>query len=120
MENDKKINLGKEGEKEAAKFLKKKGYKILDRNFRVKGGELDIVAEKSGEIVFVEVKARSSDKFMEPVEAITPKKRKSLRKAAEIFLLSKKLDLNPCRFDVITIIKKAGKSKIEHLENVYI
>jgi len=120
MEDHKRLKLGRKGEEEAEKFLKKKGYRILERNFRVKGGEIDIVAEKSGEIVFVEVRTRTSSEFMEPIESITPAKRKRLRRAAEVFLLSRGLELNPCRFDFISVVVNGSKFKIEHMENVYI
>ncbi len=120
MENNKRIELGREGEREAERYLKKKGYRILERNFRIKGGELDIVAEKDGEIVFVEVRTRENDFFMDPIFSITPKKRRSLRRAAEVFLLAKGLDLCPCRFDIITVLKKGRSVKIEHYENIFI
>jgi len=120
MEDHKNLNLGKKGEEVAAEYLKKKGYRILTQNFRVKGGELDIVAEKNGEIVFVEVRARSSNAIVSPAESITQEKRRRLRRAAEIFLVSKGLDLHPCRFDFIFVVKNNKKFEIEHLENVYI
>ncbi len=120
MEGHKRLNLGKKGEEKAEKFLKRKGYRILERNFRIKGGEIDIVAEKGGEIVFVEVRTRSSDDFMSPVESLTPAKREKLRRAAEVFLISRGLELNPCRFDFVSIVKDGSRYKIEHLENVYI
>ncbi len=120
MEVNKKIDLGNRGERKAEKYLRRKGYRILARNFRVKGGELDIVAEKDGEIVFVEVRSRSNGEFMDPVYSIGPKKRESLRRAAQIFLLAKGLDLQPCRFDVITLVGEGRKLQIHHYENVFI
>ncbi len=120
METNKKIELGKRGEREAEKYLKKKGYKIIARNFRVKGGELDIVAEKDGEIVFVEVRTRKSGEFMDPVYSIGPRKRERLRRAAQVFLVSRGLDLLPCRFDVITLVGEGKGFTLEHYENVFI
>ncbi len=120
MEKNKRIELGRKGEREAEKYLKKKGYRILDRNFRIKGGELDLVAEKDGEIVFVEVRTRERDDFMDPIFSITPKKRRSLRRAAEVYLLSRGLDLAPCRFDVITLVREGNSLKINHYENIFI
>ena len=63
-------NIGDMGEKKAVKFLKKKGYRILETNFKTKFGEIDIIAKKEGCICFVEVKTRSSDNFGEPREAV--------------------------------------------------
>lgn len=57
---------------------------------------------------------------MDPIESITPTKRRRLRRAAEVFLISRGLDLNPCRFDFISVVMHGSKFKIEHRENVYI
>ncbi len=117
----KEKNLGKRGEDIAENYLKKRGYKILARNFRIKGGEVDIIAEKDGEVVFVEVKTRSSEEFMPVIEAVDFHKRKRIRKAAEVFLLAKGLYAKPCRFDVITIVVSGRKVlSFDHIRNVQI
>lgn len=76
---------GKLGEDVAVQFLKKSGFKIIERNFRIRGGEIDIVAIEKDALVFVEVKTRKSDEFGTPLEAITPWKIKALIKAAEFY-----------------------------------
>jgi len=80
-------NLGILGEDLAAEFLRKNGYKILERNFRSKFGEIDIIAQDKDTLVFVEVKTRWSEKFGLPEEAITPWKIKKIKKAGEYYKL---------------------------------
>ena len=89
-------NLGRIAEDFAASLLQEKSYKILERNFRSRFGEIDVVAEKDGVLVFVEVKARWSRKFGTPEEAVTPWKLKKIQKTGEYYsilhpTLSKKL-----------------------------
>ena len=76
---------GKLGEDLAATYLKKNGFKILERNFRIRGGEIDIIATEKETLVFIEVKTRKTDEFGTPLEAITPWKMKALIKAAEFY-----------------------------------
>ena len=82
---------GKLGEDLAVQYLKKNGFKILDRNFRIRGGEIDIVAldpsmgSRQETLVFIEVKTRKSDEFGTPLESITPWKMRALIKAAEFY-----------------------------------
>ncbi len=95
--------LGRAGEVKAAEFLKKAGYKILEKNFRTHIGEIDVIALDNDYIVFVEVKTRMDDAFGAPSEAVTLKKREKYFKVATEYLLKEgKMD-SPCRFDVIEI-----------------
>lgn len=97
--------MGQKGERIAEKFLTKQGYKILDRNFHTRWGELDIVAKDSDVVVFVEVKARSDVDFARPEESVTPTKQEHLKKVAELWLLENyKVELPACRFDVISVV----------------
>ena len=101
------IQLGKEGEEAAARFLRKNGYRILYRNFQSpKGGEIDIVARdcKENELVFIEVKTRSTDKFGRPAEAVDAAKQMQIIKAANywLFLLDKPDVIY--RFDIVEVI----------------
>lgn len=84
---------GKLGEDMAAKFLEAKGYKILDRNYSTKFGELDIIALDNNVLVFVEVKTKTSDQFGSPEEMITPHKLRQIRNTAQSYLLN--LDKTP-------------------------
>lgn len=108
----KNIEFGKTGEEKAVEFLKNNGYKIIERNYRTKIGEIDIIAKHKKEIVFIEVKTRSSDDFGMPEESVNERKLKRIEKVAEIYLKSKKINL-PYRFEVLTILKEDENFKIE-------
>jgi len=103
---------GKIAEEKALKYLLKKGYKILDKNFYFKGGEIDIIALKEHTIHFIEVK--SGENF-NPIYNITPLKLKRIIKGIFIYLKKKKLNYKFC-IDVITV----QKDKITHIENITI
>jgi putative endonuclease len=108
------------GEDLAAKFLKEKGYKIIDRNFRKGYGEIDIIATRSKTLVFVEVKTRTSDKFGTPLEAITHFKLDSLVKTAYFYKsLNPKLP-DAMRMDAISVLLDYSNNpiSIEHIENI--
>ena len=101
--------LGQSGEDAAASLLQARGYRILARNFRCRWGEIDIIAEEGGYLVFVEVKTRSGRGFGAPAEAVDPKKRQRLRRVAERYLYCRGPrgrggEPPPCRFDVVTVV----------------
>jgi putative endonuclease len=110
--------LGKAGEDRAARFLAKQGYKILERNYRVPSGEIDLIALHQGEVVFVEVKTRTSDAFGAPELAVTPRKQRQMVKAALGYIKYKKLHQVPCRFDVVAI-NEAAEKEIELIQNAF-
>ncbi len=114
-----KKDKGKIGEEIAVKFLTKKGFKILRRNYRYGKGEIDIIAMDGDKLIFVEVKTRISDRFGTPEDSVTIKKRKQLRKIADAFLQTNEVEFSECRFDVIGIILKRGKLEINHIENAF-
>lgn len=121
MEKYNKV-LGNCGEDAAVKFLKKNGYSILERNFNIRGGEIDIIAQKGDYVVFVEVKTRSTDDYGGGLNAITYAKQQHLIKTAQTYLLTR----GECsaRFDVIVVNghmdgKKFKMSSIEHIENAF-
>lgn len=111
-------NLGKKGEDIAADHLKKTGYKIVSRNWKWGKNEIDIIAENSEFVIFVEVKTRSDDFQMHPVTAITREKQKSIIWAAEGYIKRFGIDKDS-RFDVITIINKEGQFEIDHIEDAF-
>ncbi|KFE99419.1 hypothetical protein IX39_01750 [Chryseobacterium formosense] len=111
--------LGKEAENLAADYLIKNGYKILVRNFRFKKNEVDIIAEKDNQIIVVEVKARSTDFFILPQEAVTKGKIKSIVSAANHFMeeFNKNQEV---RFDIISVLPDEKRNlNIEHIENAF-
>ncbi len=114
--------LGYSGEGLAARYLEKNGYKVLCRNYTVRGGELDLVACDKKYIVFVEVKTRSSDNFGRAGEAVDLRKVQRMVKTAEHFLYERADDSDVLgrqpRFDVIEIYTQKGT--LEHIKNIEI
>lgn len=112
-------DLGNLAEELAATFLEDKGYKILVKNLRYQKGEIDIIAEFNSEIIIIEVKARGSDIFMEPQEAVTKKKIKSLVMVADYFMKDRDLK-QEVRFDIISVLPdEKGRLQITHLEDAF-
>ncbi|EKD86098.1 MAG: hypothetical protein ACD_37C00477G0001 [uncultured bacterium] len=108
------------GEDIASKFLKEKGYKIIERNFRKGYGEIDIIAVKDKTLVFIEVKTRTSNLYGTPLEAITYFKLKTLVKTAEFYkVLNPKLP-EALRIDAVSVLldNLGNVSNIEHMENI--
>lgn len=110
--------LGKWGEKFAAEYLVKKGYKILERNWYFAKAELDIIARKGEILVICEVKTRNSSFFGDPQDFVTPSKIKLLVKAANEYIISNDLDVET-RFDVIAVLKNKKQEKLEHFEDAF-
>ncbi len=111
--------FGKLAEELAEKFLVEKNYKILAKNFRFQKAEIDIIAEFQNQIIIVEVKARATDAFMLPQEAINKKKIRLLVAAANQFLEENNIHLDT-RFDVISVLPNDnGKLEISHIEDAF-
>ena len=109
--------IGKTGEELAVSFLKEIGYEILHTNLRLEKVEVDIVAKDKNQIVFVEVKTRSSA-MVEPEKAVNKSKQKNLQRAAEIFLEERQLK-NELRFDISGIVQQKNNTDIEHFEDAF-
>jgi putative endonuclease len=119
---DGRRELGHRGEEEAVRYLAAKGYRILDRGFRMFGGEIDIIARQGQTLVFVEVKTRRRTDFGLPDESVNLSKQNQVRKIALGYLLKKHLpeDRTSCRFDVLSIVWAEGQgSVITHLEDAF-
>lgn len=120
------LSIGNYGETLACEYLKKQGYQIIERNYRIRGGEIDIVAKDDDYIVFVEVKTRSSHEYGLPVESITPWKIRALIKAAQFYLLKIDWGNGPYRLDFISIDfansktnpQRESSPKIELIKNI--
>ena len=112
-------NLGNKGEDAGAKYLSAKGYKILERNYRTKQGELDIIAEHRGRIIFVEVKTRHNSLHGRPAEAVGYYKQQRLIQTASIYLRQRQLLDCPCRFDILEIYAAGSSWNINHIENAF-
>lgn len=114
------ITFGARGENIAAAFLKGQKYAIVERNYRCKAGELDIVAREGNTLVFVEVKTRSNSSYGPPQLAVTRFKQRQISKAALTWLAQKKLQDVNARFDVIAIILRVHEvPAIEHIKNAF-
>ena len=112
-------DFGKESENLAVEFLEKKGYKILVKNYRYLKAEIDIIAETENQIVIIEVKARSTDTFLSPEEAVNKKKIRLLISAANHFLEENEID-KETRFDIISILpNEENQFQIKHIENAF-
>lgn len=107
--------LGFAAEARAAQFLQRKGYRVLARNWCCKGGEIDLVCEDGDTVVFVEVRARSSNRHGTPGETVGSLKQRRLVRAAELWLLQARRDDSPCRFDVVAL----EGERIEHYEDAF-
>ncbi|TFB08122.1 YraN family protein [Candidatus Atribacteria bacterium MT.SAG.1] len=114
-------NIGKFGEDIASKYLEAKGYKIKERNYRTFLGEIDIVCEYKGNIIFVEVKTRRSNKFGYPEEAVNFIKQQKIIKNALCYLSKYHLWKKNCCFDVISISISNHKDikRIKHIRNAF-
>ena len=111
--------LGKKGEQLALEYLEKKGYIILDKNWRYLKAEIDIIAQKGNILAVVEVKTRSTTDFGNPQDFVNPKKIKLLVSAIDKYVTSKDLDVD-VRFDIIAIVKAQRTFSIEHIEDAFL
>jgi len=113
--------LGQRGEAAAARYLKRRGYKILARGDRLQPGELDLVAADRETIVFIEVKTRQTHKAGHPADAVDAKKQRRLTRLAVTFLKRHGLLEHPARFDVVAITWPANRwfPTIEHFKNAF-
>ncbi len=114
-------NLGKIGEALACAYLKRNGYEILERNYKTKIGEIDIVARDGKVLVFVEVKTRQSDLYGLPEEAINAKKMHKLTLLAELYISEKRLYQSKARFDIVSILMDggSGSKSIRLIKNAF-
>lgn len=110
---------GKSGEEIAEKFLVEKGFKIIERNYFFGRGEIDIIADDDGILVFVEVKSREAIDFGEPENSITMGKRRQIRKVAEGYLYEKNISGVEARFDVVAIKWEQGKPVINYYPDAF-
>ena len=117
--NNGKQLLGKEGERIAEAFLKKKGYKIVERNYRCVLGELDLIVLDRRVLVFVEVKTRTGNGFGTPFEAVELRKQQKMIQAAQYFIAQKGLQQRDSRFDVVGISWPGREPMVEHIENAF-
>lgn len=113
------LKTGSEGEKSAAEYLQKKGYRILAVNWKYDRCEIDIIAEKNDLIIFAEVKTRTGANYGWPEEAVNPAKQRNIAKAADAYLVENNLD-KELRFDIVSVIFRPAKTDIYHIKDAFI
>jgi putative endonuclease len=113
--------LSQRGERAAAWYLRRRGYRIITRNARWKGGEIDIIALRRGTLVFVEVRTRQSDDPVRPAATVDPRKQRRVARAAMSFLRHYGTSDQPARMDVIGVTWPPGRwrPRIEHIPNAF-
>jgi putative endonuclease len=118
---DTRRTTGIKGEEEAARFLTRSGYAILDRNVRTRAGEIDLVAKEGKTLVFVEVKTRRDLEGDPPQAGVHTRKQNRLAKLAHGYLKLKRIRQTPCRFDVVAVIinDEGGVKAIRHIPNAF-
>lgn len=112
-------SAGAWGEDLALRYLIKHGYRLVERNYRTRRGEIDLILRKEGTLVFVEVKLRRGTGFGDPLEAVTPRKQATLRYLAERYLAVRDPDFDTVRFDVVGILASREGLRIEHVEDAF-
>ena len=116
---NKQQQFGQTSETVAARFLKKRRYKILETNFRTRLGEIDIIAKDGDTIAFIEVKARTSDHFGNPKGAVTLQKQRKISMAALQYLKATEQSDAKARFDVVSISPRSDPPAIEIIKNAF-
>jgi putative endonuclease len=113
------LPLGPRGERAADKYLRRIGYRIVARNFRAAGAEIDLVAMDGETLVFVEVKTRRSRDAGAPEEAVDERKQAQIRRAAEMFAGRYRAEDVTVRFDIVAVDASGKRLAIEHLRNAF-
>lgn len=111
--------MGAWGEDLALRYLIKHGYRLVERNYRTRRGEIDLILRKEGTLVFVEVKLRRGTGFGDPLEAVTLRKQATLRYLAERYLADREPDFDTVRFDVVGILAGREGLRIDHVEDAF-
>ena len=111
-----KHETGKIGEEIAVIYLRQNGYQIIERNFECRQGEIDIIAKDKNEIVFIEVKTRSSVLYGLPKDSVDRKKKKHIYRTVEYYVYLNRLENDRIRIDVIEVYKKQEKFKVYHIK----
>lgn len=112
--------FGSRGERSAERFLRRRGHRVVGRNFTCAVGEIDLITLDGDTIVFVEVKTRASDEAADVADAAGPVKWRRVERAARTYLRQHDAQNAPARFDLVTVLwRPRGKPEIEHLEDVH-
>lgn len=111
---------GDRGEEIALRYLTRLGYELVERNYRTRYGEVDLILRDGNTLVFAEVKLRRGTGFGEPVEAVTERKQKTIRALAEGYLARKDpADFDEVRFDVVGVLDLGGRVRVRHVKSAF-
>ncbi len=113
-----KDELGNWGEEYSVIYLQKKGYEVVERNYRFQKNEIDIIAKFGNNLIIVEVKTRQTAEIGEPWRAVTKSKQKQIIKVANQYVQAKQVDLD-VRFDIVSIVHNSYRTEIEHIEGAF-
>jgi putative endonuclease len=121
------LTLGQRGERYAEQFLKRRGFKILARNYRCPAGEIDLIiynetgsgTHQEDSIIFVEVKTRTSEFFTSPESAVDPKKQRKIKKVAAYYLLQHEQTEMLVQYDIVSILANPKGTRITHIPNAF-
>ncbi len=111
--------FGDWGEEKALDYLRKKGFRVLARNYSTRFGELDLIVKRGKTLVFCEVKTRKNQGKIQPFESVTRDKQKKIKISASDFLQKTKEKYTSVRFDVVTVVGSEDSYQIEHIENAF-
>ena len=111
--------FGEEGERVAERWLRRRGWRVLQRRFRNGHRDIDLVAEKDGTVAFVEVKARSGSAFGDPVEAVDWRKQRELARSAAVWIDRHGRPDDSYRFDVIGVLMEGNSVRVKHVQNAF-
>ena len=114
-----RADLGQVGEDAAERFYRKSGFRILERNYRCKGGEIDLIVRRGSLVVFCEVKTRRTDRWGEPSEAVHHAKQGRLRRLAAMWLSERRPGSVDIRFDVVGVIVRPGRAEVRHIPDAF-
>jgi putative endonuclease len=110
---------GDRGEDIALRHLTALGYSLVERNYRTRYGEIDLVMRDAGTLVFVEVKLRGGRGYGDPVEAVTERKQRAVREMAEQYLADREPEFEEARFDVVGVLTSSGEVGIQHIQDAF-
>ncbi|HXV77382.1 MAG TPA: YraN family protein [Candidatus Polarisedimenticolaceae bacterium] len=118
--DDPRQRLGSDGERAAERVLREAGLSIVERRFRLKIGEIDLIASDGPLVVFVEVKTRRGSSHGLPAQAVTPRKRATIARVAAAYLVRRGLSERPCRFDVVQVFAgRRGVERVDHIRDAF-
>ena len=118
--SDRDLPFGSRGERAAARYLKRRRFRVLARNYTCRVGEIDLICLDGDTLVFVEVRSRADDERIDPEEFIRPGKWRRVERSARYYLMQHDAADRPCRFDLVTIVWPPGAApRIEHFEDAF-